>query len=90
MDLENYLTSTLLLAAAGRFEYYDDFGSTLTGKLSTRFEPIPGYAIRASINNGFKAFRIVESRRYIKQKKKKKQSKSKLTCCQNQCRAASL
>ena len=40
---------------AGRFENYDDFGSNLSGKLATRYKLLPGFSIRASINNGFHA-----------------------------------
>ncbi len=50
-DLVEGLTTTL----AGRFEHYSDFGSTLNGKFAARFEPIPGYAVRGSISNGFRA-----------------------------------
>ena len=40
---------------AGRYEHFSDFGSTITGKLALRYEPIQGYAIRGSISNGFRA-----------------------------------
>ena len=45
----------LELSAAGRFEHYSDFGSTETGKISGRFEPIKGYALRATASTGFRA-----------------------------------
>jgi iron complex outermembrane receptor protein len=45
------LTTTL----AGRYEHFSDFGDTLNGKFAARFEPVPGYAIRGSISNGFRA-----------------------------------
>jgi iron complex outermembrane receptor protein len=45
------LTTTL----AGRYEHYSDFGSTWNGKLAARWEVIPGYALRGSISNGFRA-----------------------------------
>ncbi len=40
---------------AGRYEHFSDFGSTITGKLSLRYEPVSGYAVRGSISNGFRA-----------------------------------
>lgn len=45
------LTTTL----AGRYEHYSDFGDTFTGKFAARFEVAPGYALRGSISNGFRA-----------------------------------
>ena len=45
------LTTTL----AGRFEDYSDFGSTWNGKAAARWEFIPGYAVRGSVSNGFRA-----------------------------------
>ncbi|MBW8784343.1 MAG: TonB-dependent receptor [Novosphingobium sp.] len=40
---------------AGRFEHYSDFGNTVTGKFAARYEFIPGFAIRGSVSNGFRA-----------------------------------
>lgn len=45
------LTTTL----AGRYENYSDFGSTVTGKFAARFELTPGFAVRGSVSNGFRA-----------------------------------
>jgi iron complex outermembrane receptor protein len=36
-------------------EHYNDFGSTQDGKVTARFEPIPGFAVRGAISTGFKA-----------------------------------
>jgi len=36
-------------------ERYNDFGSTTDGKVTARFEPIPGFAVRGAIATGFKA-----------------------------------
>jgi iron complex outermembrane recepter protein len=55
LNFEQHLTQFWELALAGRYEDYSDAGSTTTGKLSTRFEPIPGYAIRGTISSGFRA-----------------------------------
>ena len=50
-DVIQNLTTTL----AGRFENFSDFGSTFSGKLATRYEFSPGFALRGSISNGFRA-----------------------------------
>jgi iron complex outermembrane receptor protein len=55
VDLESDLTKQLLLGVAGRFEHYSDFGSTSTGKVSARFEPVPRFALRGAISSGFRA-----------------------------------
>ena len=45
----------VLVGMAGRVENYNDFGSTTDGKVTARFEPIPGFAVRGAISTGFKA-----------------------------------
>jgi iron complex outermembrane receptor protein len=55
LDLESDLTKQLLLGVAGRFEHYSDFGSTSTGKVSARFEPVPRFALRGAVSTGFRA-----------------------------------
>jgi iron complex outermembrane receptor protein len=54
-DLSSDLTSKLLVDVAGRFENYSDFGSTTTGKLSSRYQLPGGFAIRGSASTGFRA-----------------------------------
>jgi iron complex outermembrane receptor protein len=54
-DLEARLVQKLLVGIAGRVEDYNDFGSTTDGKVTARFEPIPGFAVRGAISTGFKA-----------------------------------
>jgi iron complex outermembrane receptor protein len=54
-DLSSDVTSRWLVDVAGRFEHYNDFGNTTTGKLSTRFQLHPGYALRGSVSTGFRA-----------------------------------
>ena len=54
-DVSSDLTSSFLVDIAGRFENYSDFGSTTTGKLSTRLELAKGYALRGSASTGFRA-----------------------------------
>jgi iron complex outermembrane receptor protein len=55
VDLEAQVVSKVLLGVAGRVERYNDFGSTADGKLTARFEPVPGFAVRGSVSTGFKA-----------------------------------
>jgi iron complex outermembrane receptor protein len=55
VDVEADLTRELLVGLALRTERYSDFGSTTTGKLSTRYEPVKHYALRGSISTGFRA-----------------------------------
>ncbi len=55
LDLSSDVTSKWLVDVAGRFEHYSDFGTTTTGKLSTRYEFVPGYALRGSVSTGFRA-----------------------------------
>jgi iron complex outermembrane receptor protein len=55
VDLEAHVVRNLLIGIAGRVENYNDFGSTTDGKLTARFEPITGFAVRGAIATGFKA-----------------------------------
>ncbi len=55
LDLSSDLTSHLLVDVAGRFENYSDFGSTTTGKVSSRLQLVPGFALRGSASTGFRA-----------------------------------
>jgi iron complex outermembrane receptor protein len=55
VDLESNLTSSFLGGAAARFEHYSDFGSTLTGKLSGRYDFTKQFSLRATLSNGFRA-----------------------------------
>ena len=55
-DLEYNLTDAWLVGAAGRVENYSDSaGTTAGGKLTTRYEFSPEFAVRATISNGFRA-----------------------------------
>ena len=55
VDLEAQVVRKVLLGIAGRVENYNDFGSTTDGKVTARFEPIPGFAVRGAVSTGFKA-----------------------------------
>jgi iron complex outermembrane receptor protein len=55
IDLEANITSQLLGSVAARAENYSDFGSTVTGKLSLRYDFTDAFALRGSVQNGFRA-----------------------------------
>ncbi|MDQ3516315.1 MAG: TonB-dependent receptor, partial [Gemmatimonadota bacterium] len=61
VDLEANLLRQLLVAVAARAENYSDFGSTVDGKLATRYEPFPGFALRAAAQTGFRAPSLAQS-----------------------------
>jgi len=52
---ETQLTDRFLIDVGGRYERYSDFGNSLTGKLATRVEVVPGVALRAAVSTGFRA-----------------------------------
>lgn len=55
VDLEANVTDELLASVAIRGESYSDFGENVAGKLSLRYDFTESFALRASIQNGFKA-----------------------------------
>lgn len=55
LDLEANLTENLLASVAVRGESYSDFGETLTGKISLRYDFNDAFALRGSMQNGFRA-----------------------------------
>ena len=55
LDMEANLTDALLASAALRAESYSDFGETFTGKLALRYDVNDSFALRASVQNGFRA-----------------------------------
>jgi iron complex outermembrane recepter protein len=55
LDIETEINNRLLLDAASRYEYYNDFGSNVAGKLAGRYKLSDRFMLRASINNGFRA-----------------------------------
>jgi iron complex outermembrane receptor protein len=54
-DFEANITDKLLASAAVRGEHYSDFGSNLSGKLSARYDFTKTFALRGSVQNGFRA-----------------------------------
>ncbi len=61
VDLEADVTRRFLIALAGRYENYSDFGSTTNGKLSSRFTVAPGYVVRGAASTGFRAPSLQQS-----------------------------
>jgi iron complex outermembrane receptor protein len=55
IDLEANITQKLLASVAIRGESYSDFGENLAGKLALRYDFTDNFALRASVQNGFKA-----------------------------------
>lgn len=55
VDLEGDVTKQFFVDAAGRFERYSDFGSTLNGKLGLRYKVTDAFALRGSVSTGFRA-----------------------------------
>ena len=50
-----------LVDLAARYEDYSDFGDTLIGKLTTRYDFSPAFALRSTISTGFRAPTLAES-----------------------------
>ena len=50
----------LSVDGAVRFEHYSDFGNATVGNLNARFDFSPKFAIRGTINNGFRAPSLAE------------------------------
>ena len=55
LDLEWLFGGKFMVGTAGRFERYSDFGATLNGKLSLRYDFTPSFALRGGVNTGFRA-----------------------------------
>lgn len=55
VDVEVPLGERWSVGAAGRYEDFSSFGSTVDGKLSARFEVTPDVALRATVASGFRA-----------------------------------
>lgn len=55
VELDSDITADWNVAIAGRFEDFSDFGSTLNGKLATRYQIVDRVAIRGAVSTGFRA-----------------------------------
>ncbi len=55
VDIEAQVTDRFLAGLAGRVEDYSDFGSTVNGKLSLRYDVADWFALRGTASTGFRA-----------------------------------
>ncbi len=55
IDLEIETRKNILLDLAGRYEYYDDFGGNLAGKLAFRYKFSEIFSVRGAASTGFRA-----------------------------------
>lgn len=55
LDVEAYVTETLMLAGALRYEDFSDFGNTTKGKIAFRWQAMESIAFRGAFSTGFKA-----------------------------------
>jgi iron complex outermembrane recepter protein len=55
VDVETDITDKILFTGALRYENYSDFGSNISGKLATRVKLGEQFALRGSVNKGFRA-----------------------------------
>jgi iron complex outermembrane receptor protein len=61
VDVGTNLADPWYVGVAARGEHYDDSsGNTLNGKLVTRYEILPELAVRAAVNNSFRAPSLAE------------------------------
>ncbi len=55
LDLETDLSDDLMVGLAGRYEDYEDFGSTIEGKLAARYRLSEALSLRGTVSTGFRA-----------------------------------
>jgi len=55
LDISTHLMKNWQVDLAGRIEHYTDVGGAKTGKISTRYDFSPRFAIRGTFSNGFHA-----------------------------------
>jgi iron complex outermembrane recepter protein len=55
LEFDAKVTDSFTLTAAGRYEKFSDFGSTVNGKVAARYELTEGFALRGAVSNGFRA-----------------------------------
>ncbi|EIZ78170.1 tonB-dependent Receptor Plug domain protein [Novosphingobium sp. Rr 2-17] len=60
LDLEAQVTDKLLIGLAGRGEHYSDFGNTVNGKASARYDFSPAFGVRATASTGFRAPSLIQ------------------------------
>ena len=55
LDLDQEVTKDWLLGLAGRYSHYSDYGSSTTGKFTTRYNLTDNFLARASASTSFRA-----------------------------------
>ncbi|TRL31201.1 TonB-dependent receptor [Methylosinus sporium] len=60
VDVSNKPLPQWKIEIAGRYETYSDFGDTVNGKLSTRYDVTPQIALRGTVSTGFRAPTLAE------------------------------
>jgi iron complex outermembrane receptor protein len=55
LDLDAQFTDAFNVNVAARFEDYEDFGSTTTGKVAARYDFSDAFALRGAVSTGFRA-----------------------------------
>jgi len=60
LDLATQPIEGLRVDGAVRYEHYSDFGNATVGKLTARYDFNPTFAIRGTVNNGFRAPSLAE------------------------------
>jgi Outer membrane cobalamin receptor protein len=61
VDLELPVTAAFTIDGAARVEHYSDFGDTVTGKVSARYDITENFALRGSFSTGFRAPSLQQS-----------------------------
>ena len=61
VDTKYNSKNNLVIGIAGRYEYYDDFGSNLDGKLSMSYKPVSQFLLRSTASTGFRAPSLSQS-----------------------------
>ncbi|MGQ4276590.1 TonB-dependent receptor plug domain-containing protein [Pseudidiomarina sp. E22-M8] len=61
MDAETHLSMDFMVGVAVRYEDFTDFGETLNGKLSARWQMSDYWALRGAVSTGFKAPTVGQS-----------------------------
>jgi len=61
IDTKYNKNKNLLIGLAGRYEYYNDFGSNLDGKLSLSYKPVSKLLLRSTASTGFRAPSLSQS-----------------------------
>jgi iron complex outermembrane receptor protein len=61
LDVEAYINDNWMVAGAIRYEDYSDFGDTLKGKFTSRFQINDEWAVRGAYSTGFRAPTVGQS-----------------------------